>query len=236
MTSEAGRVLRLLRALALTGVVTVLGTVAHTLAGGRLPGVTGFAVLILLLVAGTSPLLARAASTGRIVLLVIAGQTLVHTALTASAGHAGDGVRPDPVQHTAPVIPESVLSGTRRVGTLADQLHPQVAGGPGEQLAVPDWALHLLADLQPAQLPMALTHLLAAAGVGLWLASGERALFALLALAAAPALLLLLPAALPVHPARPRMPRPLLLPVVRIELLLRSCLARRGPPVLVLAC
>ncbi len=101
---------------------------------------------------------------------------------------------------------------------------------------MPDRVLHLLADLQPSQLPMALAHLLAAVGVGLWLASGERALFTLLTLAAAPVLRLLAPIAAPVRLAPVRAPRTrFLLRAVRREVLLASCLARRGPPRLVLA-
>lgn len=236
VTTEAGPALRLARAVALTGVATVLGTVAHTLAGGRLPGATGFTVLVLLLVAGACPLLTRAASTGRIVALVAGGQTVVHTVLTATAGHAGDGVTTRPAPPVVPVPSESVLASTRRVGNLADQLHPQLATGHADGPAVPDWVLHLLADLQPSQLPMALAHLLAAVGVGLWLASGERALFTLLTLAAAPVLRLLAPIAAPVRLAPVRAPRArFLLRAVRREVLLSSCLARRGPPRLVLA-
>lgn len=234
VTSEAGPMLRRLRAVVLTVVATALGSVAHVLAGGRLPGVVGYAVLLALLALAGAPLLARAASTRRVVTLVVVGQTSVHAVLTATSGHAGDGVgtaaTTAPVR---PVIPVSVLTSTDRVGTLADQLHPQTAaptGGP----AVPDWVLHLLADLQPAQLPMALAHLAAAVGVGLWLASGERALFTLLALAVAPVLRLLTPL-VPVAPAPTPAPRATHPPrVVRRETLLASSLARRGPPALLL--
>jgi len=115
------------------------------------------------------------------------------------------------------------------VGNLADLLHPQPAAGAAGGPAVPDWVLHLVADLQPAQLPMALAHLAAAVGVGWWLASGERALFALLDLLAAPVLRLLAPAAPVVAPRRLRRPA-YRLPAVRREALLASCVARRGPP------
>lgn len=235
VTTEAGRALRLLRATVLAGVVTVLGTVAHSLAGGRLPGATGFAVLLVLLVAGAAPLLARAASTRRLVALVVGGQTFVHAALTATSGHAGDGVGVSSPAPVVPTIPDSVLTSSHREGTLAELLHPQPAAGSGTGPTVPDWVLHLLADLQPAQLPMALAHLLAAVGVGWWLASGERALFALLALAAAPLLRLLAPAALPVAIGPVRAVRTAFrLRVVRREVLLSSSLARRGPPAPVL--
>lgn len=232
VTTDAGPMLRRLRAVVLAVVATALGSVAHLLAGGRLPGVVGYGVLLALLVLAAAPLLARAASTRRVVALVVVGQSVVHAVLTATSGHAGDGVG-TAASHTAvrPAIPESVLTSTHRVGTLADQLHPQPAGVDGGA-TVPDWVLHLLADLQPAQLPMALAHLLAAVGVGLWLASGERALFTLLTLAAAPLLRLLAPLVL-AAPARPQAPRAHhALRVVRREVLLASSVARRGPPVL----
>lgn len=231
VTTDAGPMLRRLRAVVLAVVATALGSVAHALAGGRLPGVVGYAVLLALLVLAAAPLLARAASTRRVVALVVVGQTLVHTVLTATSGHAGDGVGAATHSAARPVIPESVLTSTHRVGTLADQLHPQPAGGDGGA-AVPDWVLHLLADLQPAQLPMALAHLLAAVGVGLWLASGERALFTLLTLAAVPLLRLLAPL-VPATPVRPRAPRAAhTVHLLRREVLLASSVARRGPPVL----
>lgn len=230
VTTEPGRALRLLRAAVLAAVATLLGTVAHTLAGGRLPGPTGYAVLLLLLVLGTAPLLAAAASTRRVVLLVIAGQTFVHAALTATSGHAGDGVGAASPRTATPVIPQSVLTSTDRTGTLADLLHPQAAAPAGGGPAVPDWVLHLLADLQPSQLPMALAHLAAAIGVGFWLASGERALVTLLTLAAAP-VLRLVRLVVPVLPAPVRVPRPALRVGVRLrELLLVDSVARRGPP------
>lgn len=227
VTIEPGRALRLLRVAVLTAVATVLGTVAHTLAGGRLPGVVGYVALLVLLGLGTAPLLARAASTRRVVLLVVAGQTFVHTALTATAGHEGDGVG----HATVPVTSPPVLTGAPRPGTtFADLVHPQVSTGTGSGPAVPDWVLHLVADLQPAQLPMALAHLAAAVGVGLWLASGERALVTLLALAAAP-VLRLVRLVVPVLPVPSRGPRPVVrLAAPRRELLLTASLARRGPP------
>jgi hypothetical protein len=230
VTTGPGRALGLLRVAAVTGVTAVLGTVAHTLAGGRLPGFLGYAVLLVLLALATTPLLARAASTRRVVLLVVAGQTFVHAALTATAGHAGDGVA---TGRTVPMVPAPtpVLAEGARTGTFADLVHPQATahgGGP----TVPDWVLHLLADLQPAQLPMALAHLAAAIGVGLWLASGERALVTLLVLAAAP-VLRLARLVVPVAPAPGRSPRPAVrLDVLRRELMLAASLARRGPPVL----
>jgi hypothetical protein len=78
-----------------------------------------------------------------------------------------------------PVAPD-LADGGRRVGSLYDQLHrePPVL----EHLSVPSPLLHVFADLTGANAVMALAHLAAAAAVGLWLASGERALWTVLAL------------------------------------------------------
>lgn len=229
VSTEPGPALRLLRAAVLAAVATLLGALAHSQAGGRLPGVVGFVVLLSLLTAATAPLLARPASTRRVVALVAGGQTFVHVVLTGVSGHAGDGVGAAR-RSVAPVLPPPTTAGTDRVGNLADLLHPQPAPVAGSGPAVPDWVLHLAADLQPAQLPMMLGHLAAAAGVGLWLASGERALFGLLAVLAAPVLRLLVATA-PVVAAPVRAPGPALrIPARRREVPLVSSVGRRGPP------
>jgi hypothetical protein len=114
--------------------------------------------------------------------LLMAGQTFIHGALTALAGHRGDPplARFPAAQavHHLPVVPSG---DGRRVGSLYDQLYanqPSV----GSQLTVPAPVQHLLADLTGPHAVMALAHLGAAAVVGLWLAVGERALWTVLAL------------------------------------------------------
>ncbi|MBZ5735929.1 hypothetical protein K8Z61_15655 [Nocardioides sp. TRM66260-LWL] len=186
---------RLLRAAALTLVVLLGGTLAHVTTGGYAPGAAWFVGLGVLLLGLAARLLARPATTTRLVALTIGGQTLVHLVLTAVAGHRGDGVTgplvraastPAAVAAPVPALPPEVWTRTDRVGSLADQL---MAGRPAPaapRLEVPAWALHLWADLQPAQLPMVLAHVAAAALVGWWLARGEQAAWTVAALAARP--------------------------------------------------
>ena len=62
----------------------------------------------------------------------------------------------------------------------ADRLASQLSTGPGP---VDLWIHHLVEDLSTAaNLGMALAHLVAAAGLGWWLASGERLVWRLVAL------------------------------------------------------
>jgi hypothetical protein len=127
------------------------------------------------------------------------------------------------------------------VGSLADQYYAGHPSGEQVRLTVPFPVQHLLADMTQQHAAMALGHLLAAVAVGLWLARGERALWALLALTAThllePALirwstiaagvhleavslvrLLRQPADTRIEPARP------------IERALARSVVRRGPP------
>lgn len=95
VTETAGAALVWLRALVLSAVAIVAGSVAHVGGHGALP-VPG--VLVALLVLGTTglaPLLRRPASTARVVLLLVVGQAAVHAALTALGGHHDD----EPLAH-----------------------------------------------------------------------------------------------------------------------------------------
>jgi hypothetical protein len=107
------------------------------------------------------------------------GQTLIHVALTMMAGHEG-APAPDAAAATSRPVSPDLADGGRRVGSLYDQLHrePPVL----EHLTVPSPLGHVFADLTGANAGMALAHLAAAAAVGLWLASGERALWTVLTL------------------------------------------------------
>ena len=119
-------------------------------------------------------LLARPASTLRIVVTLAGGQALVHLALTVTAGHtghAGTAGHAHAGRHRL---------GARRdaAGSALETLQSgQVGTAPGG-LTAGGLAGHLLDHA-----PMFLAHAAAAALVGLWLAVGERALWALLALA-----------------------------------------------------
>jgi hypothetical protein len=163
-----------------------LGVVGHLTAGGLLPGGGTLAVLALVAVALSGPVLARPASTWRLLAMTLGGQTLVHTVLTMTAGHAGDPVRaaaPAPPPTTAPTDPYAALPvvGGHRVGSLQDAFEVGTASdaaGP----AVPVLPIGHLVDDMSAHAPMMLVHLLAGVLVALWLARGERCLWTLLAL------------------------------------------------------
>jgi hypothetical protein len=181
MDRSAGPALRWLRALMVAVVSVAVGGFGHVSAEGLLPGWGALAALVLVSTAVAASLLGRPASTARVVLLLMVGQTLIHVALTMMAGHEG-APAPDTTamaMTSRPVAPD-LADGGRRVGSLYDQLHrePPVL----EHLSVPSPLLHVFADLTGANAVMALAHLAAAAAVGLWLASGERALWTVLAL------------------------------------------------------
>ena len=220
------------------------GTASHLSAGGLLP----HPVALLLLAAGLVVLAGRfllgPASTVRIVALVVAGQGIAHTALSALAGHRGDGGTPVVPSLAPPVsLPAALpLDGHgRRVGSLLDayQHAPGGAGGhdgPGVPTAALTHLLHHLAEQGPLMLA---AHLLAAVALGLVLAVGERALWALLHLAAARVVILSAArrgaaAALAMLRGAACAPRPRpraagFTPVPRLD---RPALSRRGPPVL----
>jgi hypothetical protein len=159
--STARPALRWVRALILAAVALTIGGVAHVTADGLLPGPLGLFGLLALSTGGVAPLLGRQASTRRVVLLLMLWQAVMHGALTALAGHAGDSVHPD---------------------------HGAAASAHGGHVhsTAPTWVQHLLADMTGPNMAMVLAHLAAAAAVGWWLAAGERALWTLLALATRP--------------------------------------------------
>ena len=228
--------LRWPRALALAAVATTTGVAAHGYADGLLPSVPVLVAILAICTAGVATLLGGPASTLRVVLLTVGGQTFIHAALTMTAGHAGDppaaATRPP-----APTLPVDAGAG-RRTGSLLDQ-YTAAQPATDTELVLPAGVRHLVADMTGAHAPMMVVHLLAAALVGLWLAVGEQALWALVALAAGaavPRLGLLLAAVL----ARPALPRPVPVaasrpPVPPRPTVLARCVARRGPPALLAA-
>jgi hypothetical protein len=182
MERPVGPWLRWSRAAALAAVAFLAGVLAHASAGGLMPGRVALVLLFAVCLLTAATLLGRPASTLRIVVLLIAGQTFIHGALTAMAGHKGDpplarSPVPQPIQHL-PVVPSG---DGRRVGSLYDQLYASQPH-PATQLTVPAPVQHLIADMTGPHALMALAHLAAAAVVGLWLALGERALWTVLAL------------------------------------------------------
>ena len=248
MQERATPALRWSRAFVLAGVAYGLGLVAHLSAGGLVPGPVGLTLLLAVTVAACASLLGRAAGTLRITTLVVGGQAFIHTALTAVSGHAGDPRRLrreargrgfDPAAtDPAGVDPSAVDRRGSLYDVYARAAHAPdgAADGPG----VPAWALHLADDLTGPHALMAGLHLVAAALVGLWLASGERALWALVRLSRhvlARTLRRLVAALGAVAPAGPvrhvRLDRT---PAPRLQtLLLPTTLSRRGPPALLAA-
>lgn len=99
-----GSVLLWLRAWLLSSAFVLSGTVAHASAEGLLPS---WRWLLLLSLGGTTAaaaLLRRPASGVRLVALLLAGQTVVHLALTVLAGHraAHHEMAPEPSTSTSP--------------------------------------------------------------------------------------------------------------------------------------
>ena len=205
-----GLALRWFRAALTATVVVQLGAVAHVMAGGVLPEATTMVPLVAGVLLMCGMVLARPSSTRRIVLLLVAGQTLVHGVMTMAAGHVGDGV-PSSTGGAGVEAPDlthlhaSADPGVPTFQRLSDGAAPE----PGSASLVSEPVAHLLADLTGAHAPMAVAHVLAAALVGLWLARGERALVALLGLLATalPALVVAL-APLMVTWDRSRLARP----------------------------
>ena len=152
------------------------GAVSHALAGGNLPGPVALLTLLGTCVLVAAPVLRRRASAPVLAFGVLVFQTVVHTVLSAVAGHRGDPVAGTAVQE--PVAP-FVVQGR---GTLLEQYRASTerAGGTGH-----DWVGHQV-DHFVAQGPAMMgAHLAAAVALGLFLAVGEDALWRLLALAAA---------------------------------------------------
>lgn len=231
------------RALVLGAVMLGTGTVSHASAGGRIPHPVALLVLTAALVVLAGRFLLGPASTRRIVVLVVAGQGLAHTALSALAGHRDDGGTAAPRHPPVPATSLPVDADGRRVGSLLDAYTstPAMAGHdrPGVPTAPLTHLLHHLADQGPLMLA---AHLAAAVALGLLLAVGERALWALLHLAAARVVVLAAArrsaaATLAVlrgaaTAPRPRPRRAGFTPIPRLD---RPALSHRGPPALLAA-
>lgn len=221
-----------LRAAVVATLGFVLGVAGHVTADGLLPGPMVLAALLGVGWVVSARLLVRPASTTRLVGLLVGGQFAFHAVLSATAGHRSTGsTAASPLPAPPPISPPPLrlpeVDG-RRVGSLYDAYQsalPQSSSGE-LTLRVP----HLVSDLA-AHAPMMAVHVLAAAVVGWWLASGETALWTLLTLlghrlvGACTLRTPVLPATgpAPVMPASPPAPN---------SLLLTRAHARRGPPVL----
>ena len=237
------------RAALLGAVMFGTGTVSHVSAGGLLPHPLVLLALSGGFVALAGRFLLRPASTRRIVLLVVAGQAAAHTALSALAGHRGEGGTPGmPGMSGLPAMPSLAAhlpldADGRRVGSLLDAYAatPPVAGhdgpgGPGVPTTAVTHLLHHLAEQGPVMLA---AHLAGAVALGLVLAVGEQALWALVHLAAARVVVVAaarrrVTAVLAAYLGASSAPRPRpraagFAPVPRLD---RPAVSRRGPPVL----
>lgn len=143
---SASAPLRWLRALLLAAVALLTGGLAHHTAGGELPGALGLATLLGMGTATAAPLLRTRASTGRVVLMLVLGQAVVHTVLTAVSGHHEDE-QPEAVA-TGPALwlhhLAEDLTATHAVMALA---HAAAAAVVGLWLARGEHALWLLVAL-----------------------------------------------------------------------------------------
>ncbi len=184
-----------------------IGVGSHLLGGGLLPGGASMLVLLVLSVAMSALLLRSWVGPLRLVLIVVAAQAGWHLVLSLLSGHQDDRA----TTMSAPVASSSVL--------LAHQLDHMAAQG----------------------VPMGVAHLLGAVALGLFLARGEAALWRLVSLAAAAAQLALarwhlLTTWWLFHPAFDLRPAPTAPVEVRqSQVLARSTLHRRGPPLLLAA-
>ncbi|KRF34110.1 hypothetical protein [Nocardioides sp. Soil805] len=222
------------RAVVLTAATFLVGALGHVTAGGLLPGATVLVPLVAVGTALAATFLARPASARLLVALVVGGQTLVHAALSLTAGHGTAGQTAPPARPTP--APSGSPSGSLptdaggRVGSLQDHYESSVGAPAATGLSVPDPAALL------DHLPMFLAHAAAGVVVGLWLALGERAVWALLSLAVRTVLAPLV-VLLPLTPAR--RPRPSVVHLHPLHRTPRDRVARgvvrRGPPVLLAA-
>lgn len=240
MTEElrATPVLLWSRAALLAVVVVVVSVLGHVAADGLLPGLLALA----LLTAGTTVVAARLlthpASGARLVLMLAVGQAVVHGFLSLLAGH---GTRP-----AAAPAREFAFDGraTERTGSYLDQvaaMQRPVTGGTSD-----DGGLgHLVEHLAQQSPVMLLGHAAAVVLLGVWLAVGEQALWAVLGLMTTRVLLtvaqllagalgrLLLGRTGPVRRTPVfRSTRRTAVPVLH---LLRHVVAHRGPPALLTA-
>lgn len=235
------------RALLLGGAMLGSGAVSHLAAGGLLPHPVVMLVICAAFVALAARFVLGRASTRRIVVLVVAGQGLAHTLLSALAGHRGDGGTSS-TSTSGSVVPSTALTDAlpttgdgHRVGSLMDAYQSGVptAGAHGSPALPVEWFLHLAHHLGEQGPLMVLAHVAGAVALGLWLAVGERALWALIDLAAARVLVTVaahrsaaallsalrgVTAALPIPRAAPGFA-----PVPRLD---RPATSHRGPPVL----
>lgn len=169
------------RAATLSAVVMLVGSVSHVSAGGLLPHAGWLAAMTAVCAVLCARFLLTAIGTFRLVAVVVAGQALVHVALTVSGGH-----------RAAPTGAAGLADHPHAPGEGAGALHAlqhaaettALTNDPGHSAAYGALG-HLVEHTVSAGPLMLLGHLAAAVAVGLWLAVGESALWTVLALTSA---------------------------------------------------
>lgn len=117
----------LARSLVLGAAVLVSGTVAHVSAGGLLPSPLVMAGLLVWTVTAVASFALHRMRASVVVVVAVGGQTLVHTALSALAGHVGEVRAPgesvvlhelDHLTHQGPLMLLAHLLGSVALGLL----------------------------------------------------------------------------------------------------------------------
>lgn len=242
-TSRATPALLWARAALLAAVVVLVSAVGHVSADGNLPGPLAMAALLGLTTVVSARFLTRQASTLRIVAMLVGGQAVIHGLLSVLAGH-GTG----PAGHRSAEAGSFVFDGrhVERTGSYFDQVAAMQASsapdpGPVGSGASAGW-MHVVEHLGAQSPLMLVAHLLVVVALGVWLAVGEAALWAVLTLMGSTllgvvgALVALgtgrFVALLLQRVRRTPVPRGLQHDAVPLLNLLRHVVAHRGPPAL----
>jgi hypothetical protein len=161
MTSDA--VPRWARALTLPSVLFISALAGHTAAGGATPAAPVLVLLFVLTVAVLVPLVGTLVSPARIVALLIGGEGLLHIALELLGRSTVMSAMDDPAAMSSAASCHLMMqpTSTAPFGSVMSLMSDR----------------HVL---------MLLTHVTAAAVVGMWLAAGERVFWSVLRLAARP--------------------------------------------------
>ena len=198
------------RAALLGSVVLLLGVAGHVTADGELPGPAWLALLLAVAVSLSAPLLARPASMLRVVVMLVAGQALVHVLLIATAGRSAAG---------------------HRVGSLQEHVDAGMAGGPHG----PALDAARVAGGVSAHAPTLAAHLLVVVLVAVALALAERALWTVAALVRPLLVAWALVHVRVVAPVRDLVTLPAAPPALRSSQRIARSVVRRGPPLLAAA-
>lgn len=198
--------LRWTRATTVATAATLVAVAAHLGAGGPAPSLPMLSFLVLALVVGLAPLLARPASRARIVLLTVGGQFVAHTTLALATTY-----------DAASTATHATMGGA--TGGAHHAMGGPAAGGS----VVARLVEHVLAP----DLRMLLAHTAAAVVVGFWLAAGERAVWKLFSLIWRALVLPLLPLPSSTSPGPAAVPDVVATVLARI---VAGSVVRRGPP------